>query len=123
MEAVRELLTQLRTHALDAGAVQRLCLELEPLLFKRVDLCTVAGDCGAVEFVTKLLQAHAGHAGVQVAANRVLFCLCIIPAHARAAAAAGAIEAVIAAMRGHAEDADVQRSAGFALHNLIRSQV
>jgi hypothetical protein len=123
MEAVHELLTQLRAHTSDEDTVHRLCTQLRDVLLERDDMCAAAGECGAVELMMQLLQAHAGHTGVQAAACAVVGCVCRTPAHARAAAGAGVIEAVVSAMRTHAQNGEVQGRASGALCSLMLSEL
>jgi hypothetical protein len=123
MEGVRALLEQLRTHASDAEAAHRLLALLQCSWLDREDLRTAAGESGAVECVAELLPVHAGNATVLTTTCSVLCSLCNIPANAQRAAGAGAIEALVAAMRVHAFNAVVQEQGSFALYSFLDNEL
>jgi hypothetical protein len=119
--AIEAVVAALKAHPANAGVQQNGCYALWSMANTLGDK-QVAGRCGAVHVVVAALQAHHDHCYVQYHGCEALHSLCDgLPKHAAEARAAGAFQAVVAAMRTNTllgGDVDVLPNACHALFSM-----
>ena len=105
----------LRSHGLSAEVVAPVCRCLTALTSSHPGNKARAVSARVHEMATAALKAHAGHAGAAAAACGLLGSLAVSPEHTTKVAQAGAVAAIVGAMRGNAQAPDVQAQAASAL--------
>ena len=98
---VADIVAQMKAHAGSAAVQAYACAALRLLLKKRgaKQLCAAAGDAGAAEAVCAAMKAHAGNESMAMDGWQVLIYLTSASdANRQRAVAAGAIDAVLAAL-------------------------